>query len=42
MGGAGKRKEEDRERRSAAYLVDESHANEIVGDLPRTVPPVIG
>lgn len=42
MGGAGGRREEDREHRSAAYLVDEMHANEIVGDLPRTAPPVIG
>jgi hypothetical protein len=44
MGGVGGRKEEeeDREHRSAAYLVDESHTDEIVGDLPRTAPPVIG
>jgi uncharacterized protein YukE len=41
QGRSGK-KEDDREHKSAAYLVSES--NEIVGDLPATLPPggVIG
>jgi hypothetical protein len=44
MGGQGRggKKEEDQEHKSAAYLV--SDENEIVGDLPATLPPggVIG
>lgn len=41
-GGRGGKKEEDKEHKSAAYLVNEDNANDIVGDLPPTVPPVIG
>jgi hypothetical protein len=41
-GARGGRGEADKERRSAAYLVDEQHGNVIVGDLPLTAPPVIG
>jgi PPE family len=41
-GGQGRKKEEDKEHRTAAYLVNEDNGNEIVGDLPPTVPPVIG
>jgi hypothetical protein len=39
-GGASQRGEQDREHRSKYLLRDDSHA--IVGDLPPTVPPVIG
>ncbi|MBV8931810.1 MAG: hypothetical protein JOZ47_07475 [Kutzneria sp.] len=42
MGGRGGKKEEDGEHKSAAYLVNEENANDIVGELPPTVPPVIG
>jgi hypothetical protein len=41
-GGRGGRGEEDREHRSAAYLVSEDNGNEIVGNIPLTAPPVIG
>ena len=41
-GGRGGKKEEDKEHKSAAYLVNDDNANDIVGDLPPTVPPVIG
>ena len=42
-GGAGRggRKEEDQEHSSAAYLEDD-YSDELIGELPRTAPPVIG
>ena len=40
-GGQGGKKEEDGEHKSAAYLEDD-YSDDIVGELPRTVPPVIG
>lgn len=40
--GRGGKKQDDGEHKSAAYLVNEDNANDIVGDLPPTVPPVIG
>jgi hypothetical protein len=43
-GGAGRggRGEEDGEHRSASYLVNADNGNEIVGDLGKVAPPVIG
>jgi hypothetical protein len=35
------KKEEDKEHKSAAYLEDD-YSDDIVGELPRTTPPVIG
>ncbi|MFI9388623.1 hypothetical protein [Kutzneria sp. NPDC052558] len=40
-GGRGGKKEEDTEHKTAAYLEDD-YSDDIVGELPRTVPPVIG
>jgi hypothetical protein len=40
-GGRGDKKDSDGEHKSAAYLEDD-YSDEIVGELPRTVPPVIG
>jgi hypothetical protein len=39
-GGAG-RDGDSRERRRASYLIEQD-TNAIVGELPRTAPPVIG
>ncbi|MFB9615993.1 hypothetical protein ACFFS4_36770 [Kutzneria kofuensis] len=39
--GRGGRKEEDQEHTSAAYLEDD-YSDELIGELPRTTPPVIG
>lgn len=41
-GGAGAGKKDDKEHETASYLVTQDNGNEIVGDLPATVPPVIG
>ncbi|EWM15250.1 hypothetical protein [Kutzneria sp. 744] len=43
-GGRGGKKEEDKEHKTAAYLVTEEHGSEVVGDLPPAMPPggVIG
>jgi hypothetical protein len=40
-GGAQGRKEEDKEHKSAAYLEDD-YSDELIGELPRTTPTVIG
>lgn len=40
-GGQGGRKEEDKEHKSAAYLEDD-YSDELIGQLPRTTPTVIG
>lgn len=40
-GGAGGRGNKDDEHKTASYLVTDENANEIVGKLPPTVPPVI-
>jgi hypothetical protein len=40
-GGKGGKKSEDSEHKSAAYLEDD-YSDDIVGELPRAVPPVIG
>jgi PPE family len=40
-GGQRGKKEEDQEHKTAAYLEDD-YSDEIVGQLPTTVPPVIG
>ncbi|QUQ72033.1 PPE family protein [Kutzneria sp. CA-103260] len=40
-GGRGGRKEEDQEHTSAAYLEDD-YSDELIGELPRTAPTVIG
>ena len=37
-GGRGGKKEEDREHKTAAYLVTEENGNEIAGDLPPAMP----
>ncbi|MFI9380262.1 hypothetical protein [Kutzneria sp. NPDC052558] len=37
-GGRGGKKEEDKEHKTAAYLVTEEHGNEVVGDLPSSLP----
>lgn len=41
-GGVAGRREEDKEHRTAEYLVNEEHLNELIGDLGRVAPPVIG
>lgn len=38
-GGGGKG---DEEHETASYLISEDNGNEIVGELPKTAPPVIG
>jgi hypothetical protein len=40
-GAQGGRKEEDKEHKSAAYLEDD-YSDELIGELPRTTPTVIG
>lgn len=41
--GAGKGQgDEDKEHKSADYLVSEDNTNDIVGDMPMVAPPVIG
>ncbi|WP_051898695.1 hypothetical protein [Sciscionella sediminilitoris] len=44
MGGAGRggKGGEDQEHETASYLVSEEHGDQIVGELPPTVPPVLG
>ncbi|MGH3621460.1 MAG: hypothetical protein ACRDQ5_06675, partial [Sciscionella sp.] len=42
MAGRGGTKDEDQEHRTAGFLVDEEHGNEIVGDIEAVAPPVIG
>jgi hypothetical protein len=37
-GGRGGKKEEDKEHKTAAYLVTEEHGTEVVGDLPSALP----
>lgn len=44
MGGAGAKGQgdEDKEHKSADYLVTEENTNEIIGDMPMVAPPTIG
>ncbi|WP_031465953.1 hypothetical protein [Sciscionella sediminilitoris] len=42
MTGNGARKQDDKERSGAGYLITRENGQEIVGDLPPTAPPVIG
>ncbi|WP_157182825.1 hypothetical protein [Sciscionella marina] len=42
MTGTGRGKQDDKEHEQKSYLVSRENGNEIVGDLPRTPPPVIG
>ncbi|ANZ35457.1 hypothetical protein BBK82_04545 [Lentzea guizhouensis] len=44
MGGAGARGQgdEDKEHKSADYLVTEENTNELIGDMPMVAPPTIG
>ncbi|MCK2240515.1 MULTISPECIES: WXG100 family type VII secretion target [unclassified Crossiella] len=41
-GGAAGRGEEDKEHETAEYLVNEDNLNDLIGDLGRVSPPVIG
>ena len=40
--GARGKGEDDKEHKTAAYLVNVENANELIGDMPRVAPPVIG
>ena len=44
MGGQGAKGQgdEDKEHKSADYLVTEENTNEIIGDMPMVAPPTIG
>lgn len=41
-GGRGAGGKGDEEHETASYLISEDNGNEIVGELPKTAPPVIG